>query len=1514
MKFKSKSLISIILSIMMVMSMILVAIPANAAVIDSEPVGAGTYYLWYTIGDNTNYGSFTKKVEMTADGSNYVASFEDSLLKTNATFVCYINTDSSTITTGLNTLKTSTKGTYDDTCFHWLNVGGKYQQSGYYYIKSQVKSSFKVKVTYNPTGDTIALSKDDGTTPTKYTVNYGAGGTGSGSVTAKKDGTTDIGTSPASVAYNSSVTFTATAGTNSTFDGWYSDSSCTIAIPGADQSSTTYTKTVTAPTNVYAKFTSTATPTTTYYLGGRIVQNGTSDAWIPKDNTNYPFIATETPGLYKYVSSQTPAVWSQTRNNLKQYFYVHTGKDNSWYGNSGTTPAELTSANQELSLAPIAYSQDTNEQYLTYINSTDTTGNVIFYLDTNNGMKLYYEVEGGSTTKGAFEIKDKTAVNGSLSFSADGKTAGTADAGNTVNVTAKPYAGFTCSGITVSYTNKTTSETVTLDSTGSGNNYSFVVPADLTTDITTSISVAATFTLDKVAYIKSQGDGLWIDVAPNENDSTATLIKWNNYSGSNHETTSTYIFYVPKNVDLSKANIYNGYGNAVTLNGTSIPADDKAEVFLAKDVSYTTLGGVSTTVKVMQGSTNAMFLYTTKAGVASPLPTTKSAGTSKKDVVRDGGVCKTMTNETSEASFSSAMALESVKGRGNSSWQASNEFFGKYAFNMKLAKKTNLFNIDTTKLPDGSKASGSKSYCLLANNADESMLRNALTYQLASEIGLLYSPEFSFVDIYDNGEYLGQYLVTEKVDIGSSKLIKGNSFEDINEDAVKEVTKNPEATIDKTTTKTTYSYTYANNKTYTPDMRYANVAPNGATSDKNKYPYDNTETDPAKQGKYLLEFEISDRVNDEPCYFVSPQGQNVVIKSPEYATKEQVEFIANKFAKMEEVAFTANASKTDLSAVMDVESFAKMYLIQEFTANLDAASTSYYITFDCSQTNPVFVANPVWDYDMALGQFEKPNYKFAVGEQSLSPDKTDAWLAKYKRMDNSEENAPNKYSIQSQLASQNSAFKTEIRNQWEGTNGFYANIQKYIGDNGQIKTWFDKINASAEMNEARWGFIASDLLTAPNADWGLKDTGANHTAAVNYLNTWVNERATWLNGEFKKDSEYAPYTPSKPTIAAYNADLSATITSPINAGTDFVIKVTSEIESGVKYRLYEGSSSAYLYENKDGVFALKATEAGKKTYTVKAVYGSTESEASSAVSVTVIAPADLEGVSLSVSNTSVNVNEEFTLTATAAPVGVTGVKYTFYKDNVAIASDITSNTYTTKLTVEGTADYKVKATANGKSFESSVVSVTAVKVAQVHDFRVYFKCASAPAYKPYVSLDGAKAFEMTRGTELGKNYAGTLTFFWYYADFSNVDSADTHTLTFTSKRTKLNATITNNFANSEYYLAVDNLMTGTEVVDLTGSPVYVRNFFHSATNLVYSGVGTDKTLGFTNINGTRYKMGTYIDENGLATFSIKSATTMQMLTAELATVSETQQAILDVNLDGKVDIKDATLMQMALVS
>lgn len=1276
----------------------------------------------------------------------------------------------------------------------------------------------------------------------------------------------------------------------------------------------------------------TPTPTTKYYLGGRITgdNNGT---WITQGETTYPFEATETAGVYKYVSNQTPAVWSENRGGNPQYFYVLTGKDKPWYGTSGTT-VKLSSSGQSVDLTSKSYKTTTEVKYLTYIDSKDTTGNVIFYLDTNNGMKLYYEVEGGSTTKGAFEIKDKTAVNGSLSFSAEGKTAGTADAGNTVNVKAKPYAGFTCSGITVSYTNKTTSETVTLASTGSGNSYTFVVPEELTTAITESISVAATFTLDKSAYIATQGDGLWIDVAPNENDSTATLIKWNNYSGSNHETTSTYIFYVPKNVDLTNANIYNGYGSAVNLNGTSIPADNKAVVSLTKDTTYTTSGGVSASVKAMQGSTNAMFLYTTKGDAAYSLPTKTGAGGTKDSVKSDGGSCKTMTDTTDTAKqFSAAMALDSVKGRGNSSWEASNKLFGKYAFNMKLAKKTNLFNIDTTKLPDGSKPSGSKSWCLLANNADESMLRNALTYQLASEIGLLYSPEFSFVDIYDNGEYLGSYLVTEKVDVGNSKLVKGTSFEDLNEEGAKAegATKVKEDTV-----KSTYTYGGSNYS-----MQYAKVSPNDVTSDSAKYP---SET----KGKYLLEFELKKRLlppdgderrtASEASWFRSPRGQYVVVKSPEFATKEQVEFIAKKFAKMEEVAFTANASKSDLSTVMDVESFAKMYLIQEFSSNLDSAATSYYMTFDCAQTNPVFVANPVWDYDWAYGQYEN-KVKKDVNGTLLDSANPKAWFAKAKQIGDNEADSNNKYSIQSQLASNSDSFKSVVRKVWEQENGFYDNIKKYYGDNSQIDAWYNQIKDSVDMNETRWGFIASDpLKNISTGSWGSKNTGANHAEAVNYLeNTWTKVRAEeFLNTESGLlNSEYAPYTPAKPAISAYNADLSATITSPINSGTDFVIKVTSDIESGVKYRLYEGSSSAYLYENKDGVFALKATEAGTKTYTVKAVFGENESSASDSVEVTVVA-LDITDVTLKSSNSSVKPGDKFTLTATAVPSDLSDVTYKFYQSSDSTVSTDTdkrlvSNGNTATVTADTTPGnyyyYVVAKDANNVEITSSIVTVKVTNEgAVINNVKIRFKGTTLSSLIPYMSVDGEAATVMSRSTAnpIGTHLSGAYRFVWFEATIPTVTVGQGKTLTFTtnnSKESTMDASITLDFttcdAENVIYLAVDNLMSGTTAVDITNNET-AKTSFGSAMNMIKQSSASDPVattllstmLKVTSASGQvktkRYYLGDLDSDN---TIGIKDATEIQKSITGSSELDAEYQSLGDFNADGVVDIKDATAIQ-----
>lgn len=1370
MKFKSKSLISIILSIMMVISMILVAIPANAAVVDSEPVGSGEYYLWYGIGVD-NPGNIKTKVQLTTNDSVTYEGTADFDAGTSTWNKIYLNqSDSNAYTSPVWTDASFTCTISDD-------------------ITDKVDSASPGTYYYNETN--LGM----------FTLNLKSG---AGAVSIK-------------FSYNKST------------------KKMTISAGGTEPTVATTETTVATTT----------TPATGEWFligGGGPSDNIFGDYSI--DNTAYPLSGTGTV-LSRSVSFANGKTYFRFHNKTKQYSL------------SNTSEEEIGDANNKKQLV------ESSAKALIFNNATGSDQTVNICLDTSTNQVWYESATEPTTTEpvettvppttvpvGDYTITDKTELNGSLSFSAEGRTAGRANKGDTVTITGKPaYSYFELDTVTVTGDDKTNIEVSV-----TGNTRTFTMPAQ-------NVTAKATFKLNKSAYIQSlKEDGLWIDVAPDQYDTTATLIKWNNYTGSNHSTNGYYTFYVPKNVDLTNAKVYNGYDTAVVLNNVTIPANSCNTETLnipVSDTNYTTFGGTTSPVKVMQGSTNAMFLTTSK-----DLPTqTDSTLTSKDKVEYLGGSCKTMTNDTATPEFSSALKIDTVKGRGNSSWEASYKLFGKYAFNMKLASKTNLFGMDSAE------SKGAKSWCLLANNADESMMRNALTYQLAAEIGIQDSPEFRFVDIYDNGEYLGSYLVTEKVDVGNSKLVKGKSFDDLNEDGAKaegakEVSENTE--------KSTYSY---GDKTYS--MQYAKVSPNNDTSDSTKYPFET-------KGKYLLEFEIKNRLfpnglsktSSEASWFQSPQGQYVVVKSPEFATKEQVEFIATKFAAMEAMIFTSDntstAKKSELSTVMDVESFAKMYLIQEFSSNLDSAATSYYMTFDCAQSDPVFVANPVWDYDWAYGQYMKDEKESVTGSGVTSPLDTDnpqAWYAKTKKLGDDE---LDKYSIQSQLATNNSDFKSVVRKVWEETNGFYDKIQTYYATNGQIDTWYSQIKDSVNMNETRWGFIANDPLikgvSGNGSDgWGSKNTGDNHEAAVKYLKTdWTATRAVWLNEQFTTTSEYTTYTPDVPTIKLYAADGKTEI-STVEQGTGFIIKVTSPLENNVVYRFFKSDGLQVGSDQSDGI--------------------------------------------------------------------------------LEIATD--------DLTVGETYTYKVQAVYKGNaSADSATVSVTIDDKAGNKQVTIYFKSASASAYVPSLSIDGAAAAVMKRdaktagsnGTYFGSTYSGSLKFYWFYT-IIKLDTSVEHTLKFTTKDNRVNASTSYKFVANEgnnYYFAVDNLMGDTNLVYLTGEKEYIRNYHISATHMVHS-TTYDNNVGFTWINGKEWAMGTYIKDHvntasltdltssslltipsaltpnamleassAPAFFTIKSATLAQRISAEAEEVSTLQYQLLDVNLDGKVDVKDSTMMQKAL--
>ena len=64
----------------------------------------------------------------------------------------------------------------------------------------------------------------------------------------------------------------------------------------------------------------------------------------------------------------------------------------------------------------------------------------------------------------------------------------------------------------------------------------------------------------------------------------------------------------------------------------------------------------------------------------------------------------------------------------------------------------------------------SKTWLLISSARDHSFLRNVITSDLATYAGLAYSPEMVHVNLYINGEYRGLYLLSEKVQLSSSRV------------------------------------------------------------------------------------------------------------------------------------------------------------------------------------------------------------------------------------------------------------------------------------------------------------------------------------------------------------------------------------------------------------------------------------------------------------------------------------------------------------------------------------------------------------------------------------------------------------------------------------------------------------------------------------------------------------------------------------------------------------------------
>ena len=122
--------------------------------------------------------------------------------------------------------------------------------------------------------------------------------------------------------------------------------------------------------------------------------------------------------------------------------------------------------------------------------------------------------------------------------------------------------------------------------------------------------------------------------------------------------------------------------------------------------------------------------------------------------------------------------------------------------------------------------------------------------------------------------------------------------------------------------------------------------------------------------------ELANRYYGEKSGFVTTRSQPITMKSPEYASQAQMEYISDLYQRFEDAVFAGNGRNAlgeHYTDIADLESLAKYYMISEWCSNMDSGLTSTYFYKPEGADSKLF-AGPVWDYDIAFGNNKGTRY------------------------------------------------------------------------------------------------------------------------------------------------------------------------------------------------------------------------------------------------------------------------------------------------------------------------------------------------------------------------------------------------------------------------------------------------------------------------------------------------------------------------------------------------------------
>lgn len=412
----------------------------------------------------------------------------------------------------------------------------------------------------------------------------------------------------------------------------------------------------------------------------------------------------------------------------------------------------------------------------------------------------------------------------------------------------------------------------------------------------------------------------------------------------------------------------------------------------------------------------------------------------------------TITIVTAAGETDCSTAVEQIKGHGNATFT-----YEKKPYQIKLEKKASLLGMEEA-----------KRYVLLANQHENSLLRNRITLDLARGLGLRFTPECRPADLYVNGEYRGSYLLTDKVGVDSGSVEITDS-----EDALEFVN---EAFLERGGEPEAFG------RSDYEAGRYKGVR-------WPKEPEDLT-------GGYLFELEYRDRYDDEISGLVTEMGQAIVVKHPEEMGIAQGRYAYELLGSFERAIFSPDGTDPEsgkhYTQLADFESLVRKYMVEEASKNYDGNNSSQYFYKDSDSACPLLYAGPVWDYDSAWGNYAKKGAEKDAEPEGLRIAKEGYRYSWW----------PALYAQEDFAAHVRMVYEEELRPMLEVLAGVRAAWEGCAVN--ALDDYARELNASAAMNFARWRIF--------NHSSRAIQTGEDYEENIKFLKNWIKERTMFLDG------------------------------------------------------------------------------------------------------------------------------------------------------------------------------------------------------------------------------------------------------------------------------------------------------------------------------------------------------------------------------------------------------------------